>query len=39
LGPSREADAEPTTVIIDATYLKVHRTASSLRIEKRFSAA
>ncbi len=28
------ADAEPNTVMIDATYLKVHRTASSLRVKK-----
>ena len=26
--------AEPTTVMIDATYLKAHRTASSLRAKK-----
>jgi len=26
--------AEPTTVMIDATYLKAHRTASSLRVKK-----
>ncbi len=26
--------AVPTTVMIDATYLKAHRTASSLRIKK-----
>ncbi len=25
---------KPTTVIIDATYLKAHRTASSLRSKK-----
>ena len=25
---------EPTTIMIDATYLKAHRTASSLRTEK-----
>ena len=28
------AEAKPKTVMIDATYLKAHRTASSLR-EKR----
>jgi transposase len=28
------AGAEPTTVMIDATYLKAHRTASSLRVKK-----
>lgn len=33
------ADAEPRTVMIDATYLKVHRTASSLRVKKGISAA
>ena len=27
-------DAEPQTVMIDATYLKAHRTASSLRVKK-----
>jgi transposase len=27
-------DAEPKTVMIDATYLKAHRTASSLRVKK-----
>lgn len=26
--------AEPKTLMIDATYLKAHRTASSLRVEK-----
>lgn len=26
--------AEPQTVMIDATYLKAHRTASSLRVKK-----
>ena len=26
--------AEPETVMIDATYLKAHRTASSLRLKK-----
>ena len=33
------ADAEPKTVMIDATYLKAHRTASSLRLKKGISAA
>lgn len=33
------ADAELKTVIIDATYLKGHRTASSLRVTKGASAA
>ena len=28
------AEAEPKTVIIDATYLKAHRTASSLQVKK-----
>jgi hypothetical protein len=28
-------DAEPRTVMNDATYLKVHRTTSSLRVIKR----
>lgn len=27
-------DAQPRTVMIDATYLKAHRTASSLRVKK-----
>lgn len=31
--------AEPTTVMIDATYLKAHRTASSLRVKKGISVA
>ncbi|GEK97500.1 hypothetical protein GKA01_26970 [Gluconobacter kanchanaburiensis NBRC 103587] len=26
--------AEPQTIMIDTTYLKVHRTASSLRLKK-----
>ena len=30
--------AEPKTVMIDATYLKAHRTASSLRVKKGISA-
>lgn len=29
-----EGLAEPKTVMIDATYLKAHRTASSLRVKK-----
>ncbi len=33
------ASAEPKTVMIDATYLKAHRTASSLRVKKGVSAA
>lgn len=28
------AKAEPQTIMIDATYLKVYRTASSLRLKK-----
>jgi len=28
------ASAEPQTIMIDATYLKAHRTASSLRLKK-----
>ena len=28
------AEAVPKTVMIDATYLKAHRTASSLRVKK-----
>ena len=32
-------DAEPKTVMIDATYLKAHRTASSLRLKRGISAA
>jgi len=31
--------AEPKTVMIDATYLKAHRTVSSLRVKKGISAA
>ena len=27
------ADEDPKTVMIDATYLKAHRTASSLRVK------
>jgi transposase len=33
------AGAERKTVMIDATYLKAHRTASSLRVKKGVSAA
>ena len=29
-----EKAAEPKTIMIDATYLKAHRTASSLRLKK-----
>ena len=32
-------DAEPKTVMIDATYLEEHRTASNLRVKKGISAA
>jgi transposase len=32
------AHAEPKTVMINATDLKVHRTASSLRVKKGISA-
>ena len=28
------ADAEPKAIMIDATYLKTHLTASSLRVKK-----
>jgi len=31
------ADAQPKTIMIDATYLKAHRTASSLRVKKAIS--
>lgn len=31
------AGAESKTVMIDATYLKAHRTASSLRVKKGIS--
>ena len=31
--------SEPATVMIDATYLKAHRTASSLRVKKGISGA
>ncbi len=30
--------AEPQTIMIDATYLKAHRTASSLRLKKGLQA-
>ena len=33
------ADADPKTVMIDATYLKAHRTASSMRVKKGISGA
>ena len=33
------SNAESTTVMIDATYLKAHRTASSLRFKKGILAA
>ena len=33
------ASAEPKTVMIDATYLKAHRTASSLPVKKGISVA
>jgi len=33
------AQAEPQTIMIDATYLKAHRTASSLRLKKGIQAA
>lgn len=33
------ANAEQKIVMIDATYLKAHRTASSLRVKKGVSAA
>ncbi len=33
------AQAVPKTVMIDATYLKAHRTASGLRVKKGVSAA
>jgi len=32
------AGAGPGTVVIDATYLKAHRMASSLQVEKEVSA-
>ncbi len=31
--------AEPQTIMIDATYFKAHRTASSLGVKKGISAA
>jgi transposase len=33
------AEAVPKAVMIDANYLKAHRTASILRVKKRISAA
>ena len=33
------AGAEPKTVMIDATYLKAHRTASSLQVKRGISDA
>ncbi len=33
------AKAEPQTIMIDATYLKAHRTASSLQLKKGIRAA
>ncbi len=33
------AKTEPQTIMIDATYLKAHRTASSLRLKKGIQAA
>ena len=33
------AGAEPKTVLIDATYLKAHRTASSLQVKRGISNA
>jgi len=33
------AKAEPQIIMIDATYLKTHRTASSLRLKKGIQAA
>ena len=39
LGRGLAAEAAvPKTVMIDATYLKAHRTASSLRVKKGISA-
>ena len=32
--PTAAADPEPKTIMIDATYLKAHRTATSLRSKK-----
>lgn len=31
------AEARPVTIMIDATYLKAHRTASSMRVKKGIS--
>ena len=33
------ADADPKTVMIDATYMKAHRTGSSLRVKRGISGA
>jgi transposase len=33
------ADADPKTIMIDATYLKAHCTASGLRVKKEISGA
>lgn len=33
------AGAEPQAIMIDATYLKAHRTASRLQVKKGISAA
>jgi hypothetical protein len=33
VGGLAAVDAEPNTVMIDATYLKAHRTPSSLRVK------
>ena len=32
------ASATPKTIVIDATYLKAHRTASSLRVKREVSS-
>ncbi|BBC81771.1 transposase [Acetobacter orientalis] len=34
MGGLATGKAEPQTIMIDATYLKAHRTASSLRLKK-----
>ena len=39
MGGLAAAGAEPKTLMIDATYLKAHRTASSLRVKKGISVA
>lgn len=33
-GLAAAASSEPKTIMIDATYLKAHRTATSLRLKK-----